>query len=124
MKIISRMAKSRALEKLKKGIQFHLVDATALLAESTPVLAAFETGIAGMSVKVSLNARMLAAGLTYFGGTGYIYAKGRDTSRKLFRISHDTKEKMQHFHDAAYLGAFNLVIAPMLYIASGARNTR
>lgn len=111
-------------EKVKRGIQFHLIDATALLAESTPVLAAFETFFAGMSVRVSLNARILAAGLTYFGGTGYIYAKGRDLSRKMFRIRGDTKERKQHFHDSAYLGAFNLVFAPLLYLASGARDAK
>ena len=118
------MADKSILEKVKRGVRFHLVDSTALLAESTPVLAAFETGIAGMSVHVSLNARMLAAGLTYFGGTGYIYAKGRDLSRRVFRIQDDTKESRQHFHDSAYLGGFNLIFAPLLYLASGARDAK
>lgn len=118
------MADKSILKRLKRGVEFHLVDATALLAESTPVLAAFETGIAGMSVQVSLNARIIAASLTYFGGTGYLYAKGRDLSRKLFKIQDGTKERIQHFHDSAYLGAFNLVIAPLLYVASGARDRK
>lgn len=116
------MTDESIVRKVARGLRFHLVDATALLAESTPVLAAFEIGIAGMSVHVSLNARIFAAGLTYFGGTGYIYARGRDLSRKIFRIHDHTKEKIQHFHDSAYLGAFNLVFAPLLYLASGARN--
>lgn len=118
------MSSESIVKKITKGIQFHLVDATAMLAESTPVLAVFETFIAGMSVQVSLNARLFAAGLTYFGGTGYIYAKGRDLSRKVFRIHDGTKEKIQHLHDSAYLGAFNLVFAPLLYLASGARNIK
>jgi len=118
------MANVRVLTRVKRGIQYHLVDATAMLAESTPVLAAFETGIADMSVQVSLNARLIAGMLTYFGGTGYLYAKGRDLSRKLFKIQDGTKERIQHFHDSAYLGAFNLVIAPLLYVASGARDRR
>lgn len=116
------MSNESIVKKVARGLKFHLVDATALLAESTPVLAAFEIGIAGMSVHVSLNARIFAAALTYFGGTGYIYARGRDLSRKIFRIHDNTKEKIQHFHDSAYLGAFNLVFAPLLYLASGARN--
>jgi hypothetical protein len=110
--------------RLKAGVHLHLVDATALLAESTPVLAAFETAIAGMSVAVSLNARLIAACLTYFGGTGYIYARGRDVSRRVFKIGDKTREKIQHFHDSAYLGVFNLIIAPPLYFVSGAREIR
>jgi len=70
--------------KLRNLLAFHFVDSTAILTESTPVLALFETKIAGMSNQVSLNARVLAAGLTYFAGTGYLYAKGRDLSRRLF----------------------------------------
>ena len=70
------------LKRIKKELKAHLVDSTALLAESTPVFAAFETGIAGMSDEISLNARLLATGLTYFGGMGYAYAKGRDIYRK------------------------------------------
>src|SRR5262249_24897183 len=99
-------------------------DATALVAESTPILAALETGVARMSVQVSLKARILAAAITYFGGTGYIYSKGRDLSRKLFGIRGNTTEILQHFHDSVYLGAFNLVFAPILYFASGSRNVR
>ena len=112
------------IARTKDILELHLVDCTALLAESTPVLAAFETGIAGMSVQVSMNARLLAAGLTYFAGTGYLYAKGRDLSRKLFKVRDTTGERIQGAHDAAYLGAFNLVFAPLLYVASGARNLK
>jgi hypothetical protein len=110
--------------KAKSLLQLHFVGSTAILAESTPVLAAFETLIAGMSVHVSMNARLLAAGLTYFGGTGYLYAKGRDLSRRLFAVRDTTSERIQGTHDATYLGAFNLVFAPLLYAASGARNLR
>ncbi len=107
---------------VRRHLQLHFTDATALLVESTPVLAVFETAVAGMSVRVSLNARLFAAGLTYFGGTGFIYARGRDLSRRIFGIHSETKEAWQHFHDSAYLGVFNLVFAPILYLASGARD--
>ena len=111
---------------MKKGLienlKYHLVDSTALLAESTPVFAAFEKGLAGMSDEVSITARLLATGLTYFGGMGLVYAKGRDFSRKLFKITEKTSEKKQSIHDALYLTAFNGVVSPLFYLASGARN--
>jgi hypothetical protein len=110
--------------KASNSLTCHLVDSTALLVESTPVFAFFETRIAGMSNTVSINARLFAAGLTYLAGTGYIYAKGRDLSRRLFKIKDDTTERLQVLHDAAYLSAFNLVVAPLIYGASGARNIK
>lgn len=121
-KLVENTSGKNTLGTIKKHLQFHLTDATALLVESTPVLAVFETVIAGMSVRVSLNARLLAAALTYFGGTGFIYARGRDLSRRIFGIHSETREAWQHFHDSAYLGVFNLVFAPILYVASGARD--
>lgn len=111
----------------------HLIDSTALLAESTPVFAAFETGLFGaaehigldrVSDEVSLNARLIAAGITYFGGMGYAYARGRDLSRRLFKVTETSRERVQGFHDAIYLGIFNLAVAPLIYVASGARDIK
>ncbi len=112
------------LNKLKEELKHHLVDSTALLAESTPIFAAFEVGLAGMDDQVSLNARLFAAGLTYFGGMGYLYGKGRDLYRKLLHISDKTKERKQTIHDAIYTGLFNLVVSPPIYLASGARDLK
>ncbi|MHA1989108.1 MAG: L-alanine exporter AlaE [Promethearchaeota archaeon] len=105
-------------------MKHHLVDGTALLAESTPVFAAFEVGLAGMSDEVSLNARLFAAGLTYFGGMGYAYAKGRDLYRRFLHITDKTKERKQTINDAIYTGLFNLIVAPIIYVASGARDIK
>ncbi len=110
--------------KIKHNLKFHLVDSTAILAESTPVFAVFETQIAGLSNEISINTRLIAAGITYFGGTGYIYGKGRDLSRRLFSIGDETTEKVLALHDAVYLAAFNLVIAPPLYFAAGERDLK
>lgn len=112
------------VSKTVDNLKYHVVDSTALLAESTPIFAAFETGLAGMSDDISMNARLFATGLTYLGGMGYAYAKGRDLSRKLFKIKDTTKEKIQGFHDSVYLGAFNLAVAPAIYLASGARDPK
>ena len=109
---------------IRHNLKFHLVDSTAILAESTPVFAVFETQIAGWSNELSINARLIAAGITYFAGTGYIYGKGRDLSRRLFNIGDETTEKVQALHDAVYLAAFNLVIAPPIYFAAGARDLK
>ncbi len=113
----------KTINKIINNLKNHLVDSTAMLAESTPVFAAFETGIAGMSDEVSINARLFATGTTYLG-IGYAYAKGRDLSRELFKIKETTKEKIQSLHDAVYSGAFNLFFAPIMYSVSGARDIK
>jgi len=112
------------IKNIINNLKYHVVDSTALLAESTPIFAAFETGLAGMSDEISINARLFSAGLIYFGGMGYAYAKGRDLSRKLFKIKDTTREKIQGFHDAVYSGAFSLAVAPVIYFASGARDPK
>jgi len=105
------------------GIQLkkHIVDSTALLAVATPVLAGLETTLLGMSDKVSINARLLSACVTY-GGTGYLVARGRDLYRKIMKVEDSSKERVQQFHDSLYSALFNLVTTPPLYYASGARD--
>lgn len=102
---------------IKKNSKFYASDTTAMLTESHPVFTAFEVGVAGMSNAMSINARLIATAVA-FGGIGYVYGKGRDFSRKVFKITDETKERKQHFHDIAYTAAFNLVISPPMYIAS------
>jgi len=108
--------------KIKDNLVGHFIDTTALLAESTPVYAAFETKLAGMSDEISINARLFAAGLSYFAGMGWAFARGRDLSRKLFKIKDETNEGLQYSHDTGYCAAFNLVLAPPIYYASGSRD--
>tara|TARA_Y100000034_G_C6854037_1_gene387816 strand:+ start:160 stop:819 length:660 start_codon:yes stop_codon:yes gene_type:complete len=108
-------------KKAKDGITQHLVDSTGMSAEFSPIFAAFETGIVGMSDDISINARLIATGLVY-GGMGSILSKGRDGWRKMFNVSDSTKERVQAFHDTAYLAAFNVVASPLLYYASGSRD--
>src|SRR3989344_5121862 len=107
----ARENKRNIVRRVKDSLTYHLVDSTALLAESTPIFAAFETGIAGMSDDISINARLIATGLAY-AGVGTALAKGRDLWRKAFKVSDTTKERVQMLHDTAYLAAFNLVTAP------------
>ncbi len=113
----------KTIKKIKNNLKYHLVDSTAMIAESTPIFAVFETGLAGMSDDVSINARLLSIGLAY-SGMSYAYTKGRDLSRKLFKIKETAKEKIQILHDTFYLGAFSLAVAPAVYFASGIRNPK
>lgn len=107
----------RHKNKIIDNLKYHVVDSTALLAESSPIFSAFEVGIAGMSDATSMNARMLATGIAYIG-VGYLFGKGRDLSRKLFKITDQTKERIQHIHDIGYTAAFNLAISPLMYVIS------
>src|SRR3989338_2385030 len=110
--------KSR-ISKLKEGLKYHLVDSTALLTSSTPVYAAMEVGIVGMSDQVSLGSRLSGAVITY-GGIGWAFAKGRDLSRRFFSITDKTRERIQTLHDSLYTAVFNGVMTPPLYLAMGA----
>ncbi len=120
LKYMGRKAKDWLINNAK----YHFTDSTSLLAVLTPIFAAFETGVAGMSDEVSTNARLTAAGLTYFAGMGGLWGKGNDISRKIFKITDKSKEKTQSIHDCLYSGAFNVVVMPIVYITSGTRDVK
>lgn len=109
--------KQNAKEKLK----YHLVDTTALIASSNPIFSVLEKTVCKMSNEISINARLFATGLSY-AGLGYIAVKGRDISKKIFKINDETKEWIQHGHDSVYAMGLNLFISPTMYFAAGARD--
>ncbi|MCH7568093.1 MAG: hypothetical protein IIA87_01610 [Nanoarchaeota archaeon] len=109
--------------KAPNWLKYNFVDSTALLSISTPISATLETFVVGMSDDVSLNARLINAGLAYAGFGGLI-ARGRDGLRKLFRITDETKGKIQHAIDAAYAATLQLVALPIFYYIAGARDTK
>lgn len=111
-------------KKTVTNLKSHVIDSTAMLAESTPIFAAFETGFAGMSDETSMNARLFAVGLTYLGGMGIAYSKGRDFYRKAVHITDKTKERIQSLNDATYTALFNLVVSPAIYYISGSRDVK
>lgn len=111
------------IKKISNWFKYHIVDGTALLASSNPIYSAFEVGLAGMSNAISINARSFATGLTYLG-MGTVFSKGRDFSRKAFHITDKTSEMIQSAHDIAYTAAFNLAVAPPIYLASGSRDLK
>ena len=115
----------KKLDKIKDTLKYHFVDSTSLLVESTPFFVAFEVGLAGMSDELSLNARLFAAGLTYFAGMGLAYSKGRDLYRKLLNVKETAEERIQTIHDAIYTGLiFNTVVAPLIYLGAGSRDPK
>lgn len=110
-------------EKTKDLLKYHLSDTTAINNFAVPVCAAMETIIGGVSDNVSLKARLGAVGLGYLG-LAFALSKGRDLSRKLFKINEKSKEKIQLMHDSLYLIGFNAIVNPALYYLSGSRNLK
>lgn len=104
------------LKNPRLALKKHLVDSTSMLAEASPLFALLELGI-GLSPDSSRNARILASVLTY-GGLGWAYARGRDVSQRLFRISDATSERVRITHDVLYTASFNLTLSPPMYVAS------
>jgi len=106
-------------KKVLTGIKHYAVDTTGLLLASTPIYAAMEVFTSGMSVATSLEARLKVAQLGYLG-MGIAYAKGRDFSKKIFKIDEQAPEWKQTVHDSVYNVAFNIVFATPIYLSSGA----
>lgn len=104
---------------LGEGLKYHIVDTTSLLASSNPIYSASEVWVAGMPDQVSIDSRLAAAGISYTI-MGLAFARGRDLSKKIFKITGDTKEKIQIIHDAIYTSTFNLAVAPAIYLSMGA----
>lgn len=104
---------------IRKQSKFHFVDGTALLLATNPIYSAFETTVAGMSDDVSIRARLIVTGITYLG-MGSLFSRGRDLSRRLFKISDETRERIQVLHDIGYAAVLNAVMAPPIYLTSGA----
>jgi hypothetical protein len=121
MSVKSDMKTKGKIDQLKEGLKSHVVDTTALLAESNPVFVAFEVGLAGMSNAVSLNSKFIVAGISY-GGVGSLFSRGRDLSRRLCHVRDETSEVLQHAHDLGYTAVFNLVASPIIYYAAGSRD--
>lgn len=112
--------------KIKEILKQHFVDSTAMLTVSNPMFTSVELFVLrmfdkGMTTDVSLNSKLLAAGLTYTG-LGLVVSKGREYSRKLFNITEKTKERYQLLHDAAYIAATNIPISAGIYLASGEKD--
>lgn len=112
----------RKTKNLLTDLRNHLVDATAILAQSTPVYGLVET-LTGMPNDISLNSRFVAAG-TFYAGMGKVWTKGRELSAKLFKIGKESSEKAIALHDAGYSLAFNSLFCPAMYLIAGSRDVK
>lgn len=109
--------------KIIENLNYHLVDSTALLTLTNPIFSVIETIGSDMSNETSINARILATGLTQIG-FGRLFTKGLDISRDYFNINNEATEKMKYLHDSIYAGLYNIAITPAFYYASGARDLK
>ncbi|MEK6760471.1 MAG: L-alanine exporter AlaE [Nanoarchaeota archaeon] len=100
-------------------IKNYFVDTTGLLLVSIPIAAAVEIFIIGLSISISLESRIKVIALAYLG-LGLIYAKGRDFSKKLFKIEKNSSEKIRALHDSFYTVLFNIILSLIIYLSSGA----
>ncbi len=106
---------------MKKRLKKHVVKVAGMLTVTNPAYALIDNVIVGMPDDVCLKSRAIASGLSFLG-LNWLYNKGRDKSRNYFHISDHSAEKLQWTHDALYLGAFNFVVVPLLYVLSGSRD--
>lgn len=108
----------KKLDSLKCSLTKHLVDTTVLVGPSTPIFAAYETLVAGMSDMVSLKSRLLVLGGAYLG-VGSLISRGRDYSRSFFGVTKESSEGVQKLHDFFYFPSVNLPIATFMYRVVG-----
>lgn len=107
------------LDKIINATKNYFVDTTGSVLASIPIYATIETFVAGMNVEVSLESRIKIVTIRYCG-LGMVYAKGRDLSRKIFKIEKESSETKKIIHDSVFTSAFNFPIATLFYLSSGA----
>ncbi|MBS3167868.1 hypothetical protein J4216_01970 [Candidatus Woesearchaeota archaeon] len=105
------------LEKLTFGLKRHIVDTIGMLTFTNPVYGTIEI-VSGMSNEVARGVRYAVA-TTCFLGLGYLVSAGRRISRRIFNIKEDSSERLQSFHDVAYMSALNIILNPALYALGG-----
>lgn len=106
------------ITKKLENLKYHIVDSTAYLTASYPVYTAIDTMVAGIADDISINTRILGGVLTY-GGLGWAIGKGRDLSKKMFKITDKTKERYQQIHDSLYLATINIPLGAGMYTLAG-----
>lgn len=114
---------NQKLENLVHGVKRHISDGTAVNVVYSPLYALMETSFAGMSHAHSQDSRLLGAAIVY-AGLGNLVGKGRDFSKKMFKIDDNTPEKIRKIHDVIYLAATPLLINPPFYLAVGVRDVK
>ncbi len=103
-----------------KEFKLHIGNSTAILMSVTPIYAIVELFVLNMAELVSLKARLITILITYLG-LGFLFAKGRNISKRIFNVSEEfSHESTIVVHDLLYLVGFNFCLTPLLYLVSGA----
>jgi hypothetical protein len=97
----------------------HIVDCLALACAITPIYTVVELVFLGTSTAVSLRARAILI-ILLFSGLGTLLARGRDVSMRWTGVANRRSEPLRIGHDLIFNAIGNAVIAPSIYIASGA----
>jgi hypothetical protein len=98
---------SEKTKKIKHELRRHFTDAFAISTAYNPIQAIVETLGAKMSDAVSINSRLINAGLL-FGGLASL-SKLRDFSMRKFGIKEKTLKRYKVLHDALFAVPFVLM---------------
>jgi hypothetical protein len=112
MGFFSRLKESKAISLIRKNAGQHMIDTSAILVCNNPIMGFVENVVIGMPDEVSIKARCIAS-LVALLGTGSLFSRGRDMSRKAFGVGQASPEKKQMLHDLCYqvgFTAFNLAL--------------
>jgi len=97
----------------------HIVDTTSSFASTLPLFVFMENVVLGMPDAVSMKARGTVLLLNY-AFMGSVYSRGRDLSRRVFKVTQESLARTQAIHDTGYLMGFCAAMSPALYWFSGA----
>ena len=100
------------------NIKSYVIENTGLLLASTPI-GALNDMVFGVSISKSLESKLKVIGGAYLG-LGFIYVKGRDFSRKMFKMNKEgVSEKKKFAHDAIYNVCWSVPFSLAIYLSSG-----
>jgi len=107
-----KLRESKAISTIRNNATQHMIDTSSILVCSNPIMSFVENVVIGMPDEVSIRARCIAS-LVAFLGTGSLFSRGRDVSRKAFNVGQASSERKQMLHDLCYqmgFTAFNLAL--------------
>ena len=112
-------------KRIKRKLKEYLVDCLAIVCETNVVFAFYEVFLSNLSVKTSINLRIMGTLIT-FSGVGYLFSKGRDKLKdvtkkyveKIIKVKEKWKKIKDFAYDFLYSSLFNLTVTPFIFILS------
>jgi hypothetical protein len=97
------------------GLKKHLIDTTGVVAAANPFMSILEVSpLNNMTVWESVNARITGTAL-FYAGLGSVFSKGRDLSKRIFKIKGKSEETLNWLHDAVYGIGFGFAVSHLIY---------